>query len=185
MSSSSGIKLFEIFRFLAQVMRYPEADWFHDEFLSVYKNLLVDLKWPESAAMPDQVSPQFLEDIQVEYTRLFINAVPHVVAPPYGSIYIDGTLNSTTADKTRDYYRKHGFDITTNEFPDHIVTELDFAALREEEQEGGSDEFLAHYFRPWFDKFKDQVLAECEHPYFISAVKMIDFFTCAEEEDGV
>ncbi|MEN8140773.1 MAG: molecular chaperone TorD family protein [Thermodesulfobacteriota bacterium] len=182
MSTGQSVKLADIYKFLAQAIRYPEADWFNDEFLAVYHTLLEGLEWPEGAQVPTKVDEQSLEDVQVEYTRLFINAVPHVVAPPYGSVFIDGSLNGVTADQTRKYYREHGFDITSNEFPDHIVTELDFVALLEEGEEGSSEEFLAQLFRPWFDQFRAKVLEESQDAYISTTIKLIDFFTREEEE---
>lgn len=181
-ATQEPIRLAEIFRFLAQTMRYPESSWFTDDFLSVFKELLVQLGHVPQKSLPAKITDAILEEIQVDYTRLFINGVPHVVAPPYASIYIDGTLNSTTADKTREYFRRHGFDITTNEFPDHLVTELDFIALLEDEKQGSSEEFLRLYFRPWFAKFRDLVLAEAEVSYLKTAVEVIDFFTRIETE---
>jgi TorA maturation chaperone TorD len=182
-ATDEPIRLAEIYRFLAQTMRYPEASWFNDDFLSVFKELLVQLEWhDQSNALPEQITGQILEDIQVDHTRLFINGVPHVVAPPYASIYIDGTLNSTTADKTREYYRKNGFDITTREFPDHLVTELDFVASLEDEKEGSSEEFLRLFFRPWFGQFRERVLSEAVDPYIKATVELIDFFTRSETE---
>ncbi len=182
-ASAEPIRLAEIYRFLAQTMRYPESSWFNDDFLSVFKELLVQLEWHDQLkALPEKISPEILEDIQVEYTRLFINGIPHVVAPPYASVYIDGTLNSTTADKTREYFRKKGFDITTQEFPDHLVTELDFMSMLEDEEEESSEEFLRIYFRPWFDKFRDIVLKDTADHYIKTAVELIDFFTKNEHE---
>lgn len=182
-ATDEPIRLAEIYRFLAQAMRYPETSWFNDDFLSVFKELLVQLEWhDQSNALPEQITDQILEDIQVDHTRLFINGVPHVVAPPYASIYIDGTLNSTSADKTREYYRKNGFDITTREFPDHLVTELDFVASLEDEEEGSSEEFLRLFFRPWFSQFRERVLSEAVEPYIKATVELIVFFTRHETE---
>lgn len=182
-ATDEPVRLAEIYRFLAQAMRYPESSWFTDDFLSVFKEILVQLEWHDHIHdLPEKITDEILEEIQVDHTRLFINGVPHVIAPPYASVYIDGTLNSTTADKTRDYFRKKGFDITTTEFPDHLVTELDFMALLEDEEEGGSVEFLQVYFRPWFDTFRDLVVKEAKVPFIKSAVEVIDFFTKEETE---
>ncbi len=181
MSSSAAIQLSEIYKFLAQAIRYPEKEWFTADFMAAYTSLLSSLEWPERDELVSTVSSQYLEDVQVEYTRLFINAIPHVIAPPYGSVFIDGSLNGVTADLTRKYYREHGFDTTTNEFPDHLVTELDFLALLEEEKPGSSEEFLARLFRPWFSQFRDKVLAESADIYLTTTIRLIDFFTCAEE----
>jgi TorA maturation chaperone TorD len=182
-ATAEPIKLAEIYRFLAQAMRYPESSWFTDDFLSLFKELLAQLQWHDHKdALPEKITDDILEEIQVDYTRLFINGVPHVIAPPYASVYIDGTLNSTTADKTREYFRKKGFDITTTEFPDYLVTELDFIALLEDEEEGSSEEFLRIYFRPWFEKFHNLVVKEAEVSYIKSTVEVIDFFTREETE---
>ena len=184
-ATDESLRLAEIYRFLAQTMRYPEASWFNDDFLSVFKELLNQLDWQDHKnALPEKMTESILEDIQVDHTRLFINGVPHVIAPPYASIYIDGTLNSATADKTREYFRNKGFDTTTTEFPDHIVTELDFMALLEDQEEGSSEEFLSAYFRPWFSQFRDLVLKEAEVSYNKSVVEVIDFFTRSETEAG-
>ncbi|MEN8256758.1 MAG: molecular chaperone TorD family protein [Thermodesulfobacteriota bacterium] len=180
-AADEPIRLAEIYRFLAQTMRYPESSWFHDDYLSVFKEMLVQLEWQDNVnALPERITDEILEEIQVDYTRLFINAVPHVIAPPYASVYIDGTLNSTTADKTREYFRQKGFDTTNTEFPDHLVTELDFLSLLEDESEGSSEEFLTQYFRPWFEMFRDLVLKEVEVSYIKSAIELIDFFTTNE-----
>lgn len=182
-ASDEPVSLAEMYRFLAQAMRYPESSWFNDDFLSVFKELLDQLHWHDrKEALPSQVTDANLEDLQVDYTRLFINAIPHVIAPPYASIYIDGTLNSITSEKTREYYQKKGFDITTNEFADYLVTELDFMALMEEEKEGSSEEFLRLYFRPWFSSFRDRVYEEVVDPYISAVVAAIDFFTQDETE---
>lgn len=176
-------QLSQVFNFLAQATRYPKADWFNSEFLTVLNSFLSQLQVdPDQFDIPSDVSEQFLEDVQVDYTRLFINGYPHVIAPPYGSMYIDGSLNDTTADITRNFYRQHGFDTTTQEFPDHLTTELEFLSLQFQEDQAVAEEFIEKLLLPWFEPFRDKVLAEASTGYIKVVIELIDFFTRVEND---
>lgn len=177
---SPPLTLAQVYRFLGQAMRYPEPDWFTDNFLAAHQALLASLDWPEQHRLPTRATSKFQHAVQVEYTRLFINALPHVIAPPYGSIFMDGSLNGPWAEATLQYYYQHGFRLTDREFPDHLVTGLDFLALREEEEEGSGEDFLRKLWRPWFPIFRDKVLENSEEIYLTSTIKLIDFFTREE-----
>lgn len=184
MTMSPSVQLYDIYRFLAQALRYPEAGWFNDDFLSLYASLLHDLEWPEKEQFVAVLSAQQLEDLQVEYTRLFITGMPQVIASPYASSYIDGTLNGPMAVRTRQFYLDHGFDLASNDFPDHIVNELDFAALLEQKKVGSSQKFLTELFLPWFDLFKIEVLRGTTEDYYKTTIQLIDFFTCLDDDSS-
>ncbi len=130
-------------------------------------------------------SPDFIEDLQIEYTRLFINGVPHVVAPPYASVYMDQSIQGSFALKTLNFYREKGFVMGKNaDLPDHLIHELEFLSLLAREQDpAGEEEFLSTLFRPWYSHFYPRVATETRHPYYRMVVTLIDFFT-KEEEDG-
>lgn len=181
--SQESEQLSQVFNFLAQASRFPAPDWFNNEFLDVLHSFLKQLEVDSNQyAIPTEVTDQFLEDVQVDYTRLYINGYPHVIAPPYGSMYMDGSLNDTTADLTRDYYRKHGFDTTTQEFPDHLTTELEFISLQFIENQAVAEEFIAKLFLPWFRIFKEKVLADADTDYMKIVIELIDFFTRSEAD---
>ncbi len=176
--------LSEFYLFLSLTMRYPDADFFTDEFLDTYENLLAGLELQEeqkSIHACRKEDENLLQTLRIEYTRLFINAVPHVIAPPYASIYLDGDhdLQGKTTEKTRDFYRENGYDITDSSEPaDHIRFELEFlAALARDGKLDKEEQFLKKFFRPWFNKFRDQVLAETIHPYYSVSIQLVDSFT--------
>lgn len=74
-----------------------------------------------------------LEELQAEYTRLFINAYPTLLCPPYESFYREGTVYGTTAGVVRDFYKDHGFDyVYEGEPPDLLSVELDFLAMTDD-----------------------------------------------------
>ena len=187
MTQSTSTNMAEIYRFLAQSMRYPSPDWMQPDYFSALNTFLVELGWDAEAQTIRQAIAEgadWLEPIQVEHTRLFVNAVPSVVAPPYGSIYLsaDGMLYGPSADKAKAFYREQGFDLAGEaDIPDHLTFELEFLALLAEEGKGQEEElFLQQHFRPWFPKFQARVLQEGCHPFYGVLVNLIDFFTREE-----
>ena len=95
-------------------------------------------KWPEAADLRRislesertrdiAVGENGLKVLQGEYVRLFINALPEVPCPPYGSVYLEGVLMGQSTVKLRNLYLSHGFQ--TDEMADHIAVELEFLAF--------------------------------------------------------
>ncbi|MBU0960241.1 MAG: molecular chaperone TorD family protein [Proteobacteria bacterium] len=178
-----------VYRFLAQCMQYPDTDWMNEDFFNIFYNLLGTLGGIEEGVEIRKAinsADDYIEDLQVEYTRLFINGVPHVVAPPYASVYMDKALQGTFAGNTLAFYREKGFDMDQNaDLPDHLIHELEFLSLLAEEKDfAGEEKFLTKLFRPWYQKFYARVTEEAHHPYFRVVVMLIDFFTKEEDKDG-
>ena len=183
---SDAIDLHDIYRFLAQAMRYPDQNRMNGTFFKVLINFLDELGWENDSqelrsAIHDR--ERFVEALQVENTRLFINAVPHVVAPPYASLYMEkqGQFYGNIAEKTKDFYREMGYEpALQDDLPDSLITELEFLALLEKEDNDLADSFLNKYFRLWFPRFRDRVLTNTINPYYKTIVRLIDFFTMEE-----
>lgn len=180
--------LADIFAFLALLIRYPEISFFDDELLETLEILLARLDLEKSRqkiiAWKNSVQDPLL-DAQLEYTRLFINAVPHVIAPPYASVYMDGdmSLQGKTTEKTRDFYRQYGFDIVNSTKPaDHIQFELEFLSClyRQGSFEAG-DTFLSSFFIPWFEKFRQKISKELRHPFYLVSLQLITYFVKEEQ----
>jgi TorA maturation chaperone TorD len=178
----------ELYLFLSLTMRYPEADFFSSEFLDSYDQLLTGLEMEEeqkALRTCRRDDENLLQTLRVEYTRLFINAVPHVIAPPFASVYSDGDhdLYGKITEQTRDFYRENGYDIAdTSEPADHIYFELEFlAALVRDGKFDQEEQFLKTLFRPWFSKFRDRLQTETIHPYYRVSIRLIDFFTRENE----
>jgi len=175
-----------LYRFLAQSLKFPEHSWFTDDFKTMFFSMLDQLEASEESENLRKFfarTDDFIEDLQIEYTRLFINGVPHVVAPPYGSVYLDKSLQGLHASKTLTYYREKGCDMAEgSDLPDHIVHELEFLShLAEDGDLAGEKEFLQNYFLAWFPDFRNRVLSEAHHPYYRLVITMIDYFTKEEE----
>ncbi|MGB3212647.1 MAG: molecular chaperone TorD family protein [Desulforhopalus sp.] len=132
-------------------------------------------------------SKDFLEDLQVEYTRLFINGIPHVAAPPYGSVYLEKTLRGKYSDEILAYYQSLGYDLTKDaDLPDSLIHQLEFLSLLAEDQNrDAEEEFLDRFFLPWYPIFASNVKEEAQHPFYKIIISFIDFFTKEEKEYGV
>ena len=191
MAQSTSSNMAEIYRFLAKSMRYPDSAWMQADYFSALDTFLAELGWDaEAQALRRSLSASAagLESLQVEHTRLFVNAVPAVIAPPYGSVYLsgDGMLYGPSAEKTKLFYREQGYDLAGEaDIPDHLSFELEFLALLAEEGKTREEElFLQQHFRPWFPKFQTRVLQEGRHPFYGLLVNLIDFFTREEMCNG-
>lgn len=175
-----------LYRFLAQSLKFPEDTWFTDDFRKSFSALLNQLGAAREALDLEKSfaeSADLLEELQVEYTRLFINGVPHVAAPPYASVYLDKSLQGAHASRTLAFYRGKGCDMSEgSDLPDHIVHELEFLShLAADNDREGEREFLQRFFLTWFPDFRDNVLKEANHPYYRLVITMIDYFTKEEE----
>jgi TorA maturation chaperone TorD len=184
-------KLTPIYRFLARSMSFPEASWFDAAYCDALSSLLDAVGWREEAEAIRRLGAEgvpAIESLQVEHTRLFLNAVPHVIAPPYGSPYLsdDAMLYGPSAVRTKQFYREMGFDLPGEaDIPDHLVLELEFLALLAEEGRGEEEAlFLRDHFRPWFPHFRARVMAAASHPFYRVLVNLIDFFTREELDNG-
>ncbi|HHB77383.1 MAG TPA: hypothetical protein ENK84_12735 [Desulfobulbus sp.] len=182
-SPSVSTTLADIFGFFALLMRYPKKSFFDDEFLDTLENLLAKLDleplrqkicaWRSSVDDP-------LPDAQIEYTRLFINAAPHLIAPPYGSVYLESevSLQGKSTETTRDFYRRYGFDIVNTAEPaDHISLELEFlSCLYRQHEITAAETFVRTLFLPWFEQFYHQLMAELRHPLYEVSIQLISLF---------
>jgi len=116
-----------------------------------------------------------------EYTRLFINASPHVIAPPYGSFYLEkeGLVSAKATSEVLHFYHEVGFILKEDlrDLSDHIAHELEFMGLlaSEESQTMGSKKikleeiqmnFLSRFILPWVPAFCDTVVEHSHYPFY-------------------
>lgn len=179
-----------IYRFCAQSMHYPQPDWFTKNYLDSLSTLLEALGGDtENKQLADTLasSSDMLEDLQVEHTRLFINGVPHVAAPPYGSVYLEKTIRGKYSEEILAFYTSLGYTLKDNaDLPDNLIHQLEFLSfLAEDNNQEGEEEFLSRFFLPWFPIFAARVLDQAHHPFYQIIVSIIDFFTKEEEKYDV
>jgi len=188
-------------RGLARGFTYPDAGWVAT---------LLDGQWPEALAavleplglsaegvrqaietLPEELE-MALQALQVEYTYLFINAVPHVPAPPYASAYTgQGLLMGEPAEAALVAYRQAGLALAEDyrDLPDHLAAELEFLAWLGEQalanQESGDEEqagwylaqqkaFLSQQMRPWLPAFCQRVEQAARLPFYRELARLVE-----------
>lgn len=180
-----------IYNFLAQAMRYPDSHLYAADYpdtLMVLLELLHRDQEKKELAAWKAGDGDRLEELQVEYTRLFINSGQGPTpAPPYASVYLDGgMLQGGSTEQLAALYRQQGFEPDGNGEPvDHLSFQLQFLALltARDRHDGSEEKFLADFFRPWFQLFYTKVLENTRHPFYRVSVQLIDFLT-KEEING-
>ncbi|MBB5349103.1 molecular chaperone TorD family protein [Desulfoprunum benzoelyticum] len=98
--------------------------------------------------------------LQSEYVRLYINAMPTLPCPPYGSVHLEGSVMGRTTVEVAACYRKYG--LVCEEAADHIAVECEFLALlhrcADRDAETAADcRLLADHLQSWADTFFDLV----------------------------
>jgi len=98
--------------------------------------------------------------LQSEYVRLYINAMPSLPCPPYGSVHLEGSVMGRTTVQLAACYRRYG--LVCEEAADHIAVECEFLALLRRfagrDAETAADcRFLVDHLQRWADTFFDLV----------------------------
>ncbi len=125
-------------------------------------------KWPDTTDLKKIIpekgggfEKQFgeLQSLQGQYVFLFVNALPEVPCPPYGSFYLEGALMGESTVRLKNLYLEYGFE--TNEMADHLAVELEFLSflttLSTHEMVQKDYDFLLEHLREWTPHFFDRV----------------------------
>jgi len=181
------------YRFLANSFAYPDLEF--------ARSLFADLAWDKLAANGQALGLEtapiiaqmqefiqsyggdvksLLTDLQIEYTYLFISAVPHVPAPPYESAYTGrGLLMGEPVSQVLQAYREAGL-LMNEDFdalPDHIAAEFEFVFYLVQQEAAASEEeigawrerqrrFLAQHLVRWGPEFLPKVQSSARKPFY-------------------
>ncbi|ELY71504.1 TorD/DmsD family molecular chaperone [Natronobacterium gregoryi] len=110
------------------------------------------------------------ESLRVEHARLFVGP-EDPVCPPYETVYRDAedaVLGPTTRAVVK-WYQTYGLGLEPDwpDLPDHVATELEFAAyLLEHEDVETCEQFLDEHPRQWMNEFLEGVRRETREPYY-------------------
>ncbi len=193
----------DAYRLLAACFYPPSPELFEERCLPALAELLEDLA-PEAARFArdaahagGQVSP---ESLAVEHARLFVGPFK-LVAPPYGSLYLDGvkTVMGESTGRVSSFYASCGLHLADDfhEMPDHIAVELEFLSLlahRERESVATGDRgeanrftglqrsFLDRFLLPWLSPFTRSILEGTESPFYQAIARCTETFVTGDRE---
>ncbi len=119
---------------------------------------------PEGGHGPDRYFRN-LQSLREQYVFLFINALPQVPCPPYGSFYLEGVIMGESTVRLKNLYLEYGFE--TDEMADHIAVELEFLSFLSTLSTDSTNsihkvaskdrDFLLEHMREWTPGFFDLV----------------------------
>lgn len=135
-----------------------------------------------------------IDQLELDYTKIFIGPFK-VLAPPYGSIYLDNTrtvMGPSTVD-VRNRYQAFGLDLSQNfkDAPDHISAELEFMyflifqeikALKESDYENSigfleaQQSFLLDHLGTWVTEFTENVEEHAETIFYKNLATLTNIF---------
>ena len=187
----------DVYRLLAACFYPPSKELIEEQCCATLANLLTSVA-PDAAQYAfDAVaagSNSSRDALAVEHARLFIGPF-QLVAPPYGSIYLDDTetvMGHSTA-KVAAFYHNCGLQLADdfNELPDHFAVELEFMSFlafkqREAEVSGNPNEvfritslqqeFLGKYLMPWLEPFTSAIITDAEAPFYQAIARCTSAF---------
>ncbi len=147
--------------FLSRLFTYP------DKLPAAGDLARLETTWGEGG------NPEDLQALQAEYVRLFINALPEVPCPPYGSVYLEKTLMGESTVRLRKLYASYGWQ--TDEMADHIAVELEFlailASLGQDGPAGEDFQFVLDHLQLWAPAFWDRVAENDRTGFYRAAAR--------------
>jgi len=191
----------DVYRLLAACFYPPSQELIEEECCANLAALLASVA-PEAASYASDAdaarSESSLDSLAVEHARLFIGPF-QLVAPPYGSVYLDDThtvMGDSTA-RVAAFYHNCGLALAEDfhELPDHFAVELEFMSFlafkqREAEIAGDADEvcrilslqqeFLGRFLMPWLEPFTSAVVADGEAPFYQAVARCTTAFITSD-----
>ncbi|MEA5024877.1 TorA maturation chaperone TorD [Desulfitobacterium sp. LBE] len=152
-----------------------------EEVLSLLKETLKEHRpdlIPVVSEMEDYlVGITDFEVLKIEHAKLFVGPFD-LLAPPYGSIYIDGQrrLMGDSTIKVLEAYGDAGLKLS-DEFkqpPDHIITELEFVyyliakylETKDNQWLTMKDTFMDKYLKSWIADFTNRIEENAQSPFY-------------------
>jgi TorA maturation chaperone TorD len=177
----------DVYRLLAACYYSPTPELLEEGCCTALATMLEALT-PEAAQHAASAAAaarnSTIEALTVEHARLFIGPF-QLVAPPYGSIYLDDakTVMGDSTARIAAFYHACGLHLADDfhELPDHFAVELEFMSYlafkqREAEVSGDTDEvarlvslqreFLDSFLLPWLEPFTAAVIIDNEAPFY-------------------
>ena len=142
------------FYFLSAAFSYPGPEN-RRQIARALASLATDLGIPTNET--DLADSADYIALQAEYMRLFVNAPGGVAAPPYASIFVQGSgsMCQQGHDQAMAFYRRAGVEpLAEGESEDHLRHELAFVGhLLDHDELALLQEFLDHHLCQWFPGF--------------------------------
>jgi TorA maturation chaperone TorD len=191
----------DVYRLLAACFYPPSKELIEEKCCATLAGLLASVAPDAVQYASDAVaacSESSLDSLAVEHARLFIGPF-QLVAPPYGSIYIDDakTVMGDSTARVAAFYHNCGLQLAEDfhELPDHFAVELEFMsflAFKQREAESSSNteeatrieslqlEFVGQFLMPWLEPFSSAIITDAEAPFYQAIARCTAAFINAD-----
>lgn len=193
----------DVYRLLAACYYSPTPALLEENCCGSLASLLAGVS-PEAAQHAEDAAAlggkNSLQALKVEHARLFIGPF-QLVAPPYGSIHLDGarTVMGDSTARVAAFYHSCGLHLADDfhELPDHFAVELEFMsylAFKQRQAQVSSDkeeasrcvsmqlEFLERFLVPWLEPFTSAIINDGEAPFYVALARCTSAFITADFE---
>lgn len=177
----------DVYRLLAACYYPPSIELVEERCCATLADLLAPVNRDAAQYAGNAVvatGKSSLDSLAVEHARLFIGPF-QLVAPPYGSVYLDDakTVMGDSTARVAAFYHNCGLQLADDfhELPDHFAVELEFMsflAFKQRETEVSGDigeaarivslqkEFLGTFLLPWLEPFTSAIINDGEAPFY-------------------
>lgn len=144
---------------------------------------------------------QFIEELEIEFTRLFLGPGPH--QSPHESVQAkdgDGKIWGKKTALVKNIYQAYGLDLSEKHthMPDHISIELEFMGkllneialcgknLNDSEMTNWSrvsNSFFKEHIKNWIPQFSENILEKTDHNFYKGLAKLTIDFLDLEDKD--
>lgn len=146
-------------KFLSRCLAYP-----NEAFIPALREALekIDTHHDELLALVAAFEREDAEQLQAEYTRLFLNGYPRTICPPYESVYLEQRMHGEAAVAVAAAYAEWEMSVEPG-LIDHLATELEFLAFLasaeslenavSEEARKAAERFTQQHLTRWTPQF--------------------------------
>jgi TorA maturation chaperone TorD len=176
---------------LSRSLVMPDEEWFGT--MGELLNELRTKPWGEEmsralekwGASLDELKSEPLEEVQYEYTRLFVNGYPKTACPPYESVYREGTMLGESAMDVYLIYRDWGVEVDENEAGDHLAAMLEFLyylnmvrGIADDDEklrdvEDAIEGFWKDHLKPWVPQFAGDLVENASMPFYVQLGRVL------------
>jgi len=176
---ADGERRVNTYRLLSEAFHVPDQ-----ELLDLLKDVAADDELRVNLPVQDLIAelPADPQSLRVDYAKLFVGP-RELLAPPYGSVYLDGdgqVMTDSTMDVQR-RYRQESLDISLDEPADHVAAELEFMYLLTHREVMAIDsrefetaltyvhkqrDFVDAHLGQWISPFAERVTANADVEFY-------------------
>jgi len=197
--AAGALERSQLYGFLAAVFRTePTLDVLREIRKPGFKDALNAAGVDPETLFGGKPDGELLEDLAVEYARLFLGPGPHIA--PYAAIYLGGEGASVWGPVTswvKNFIEEAGFDYKSDfhDLPDHAAVELEFmqeitSRLAQARKDGDDDkvlelhrienEFIIAHLGKWLSEFCRKVETESRMPFYTQLARLTKNFLAEE-----